>query len=654
MEIYKPSSLSNPLVSKQFFEFQQKFVILNPGTDDAYHAGNVQDQSATQPAIVKISSGTAYVRNREMPINNAFPGTQILIQPIEDASYSDFYESYINDNGRINYEDVGDGQVHFGSRMRFSNNFIEDTRINGLNDFDNTDREDYNDQYGDIKLTKFSTNRILTFKQLRTSFVPVDARITQDNSGIALNVSSSKLLNPIQYFAWEGGIGNNPESYASNGTQYYFVSANSGVIIRLGGNGEEPISKTYALDNEVRELLNEAVNNKAKIFGGFDRKNGVYVITIEGFNKYIYFDGFNGWITETPLIPNDTLFELVTSPTHGTATLSGFQITYNPTTDYIGQDSFTYRAFINGSWSLPKKACLTIVDVPVQLGWRAIDPYCVLDEYGLRTGFQGFNNLQEFNIFTDESTGNIKPNVITDPDYISPIVNNTACVPQPVDPTPDPFSFSPIIDAELSTEYVSELLTLSGVNIPVTISVVDGLVSVNGGSFLSTPQTILNGQTFQVKRTSSPDYVTEVTATVTISDVSAVFSITTRNLVTRYIWGRIFAENTTEVSSGIFAADIFLRSYIGSSNTTPPAAITGNLYNCTNGAIAVSYHQTGSPSNDFNSSMSNENQVRLTAPGTEFQIGYPKQYVATPGVTYYYSFAGKAENEMVVLQTILI
>lgn len=537
VELYKPSNLSNPLGSTQFFEFQKKFVIINAGTEEAYHTGTTQDQTATLPALVEISEGTAYVRNREMPVNNAFPGTQLIVETVEDPSYSDFYPSLINDNGRINAEDTGDGEVHFGSRMRYSNNFVEDTRINGLNDFDNTDREDYNDQYGDFMLTKFDTNRIFAFKQLKTTFVPVDSRITQDNDGVALNVSSSKLLNPIQYFAWEGGIGNNPESYASNGTQKYFVSANSGVIIRLGGNGEEPISKTYALDNVVKELLNEAINNKAKIFGGFDRKNGVYIITIEGFEKYIYFNGFSAWIVDDLPVPNDTIFELLTQPEHGVATLtSGFEITYQPDEDYVGHDDFTYRAFVNGEWSDPKEACIDITDTPQQTGWRqkAGSEVCVLDQYGLQNGFQGWATLEEFYIFTGLPTGVEKPNVDTDPNYVMPIYNPEDCIPVEPDPVPDAYSLAPVVDAEISTIYTSEIITPTGYNIPSPISMADGDYRINGGPWVSANGVMNPGDTLQVRRMSSPSFETMVSATPTLGGVSASFNITTKEQILEF------------------------------------------------------------------------------------------------------------------------
>jgi len=280
IEVYKPSRASRS--NNTFYEFQKKFIINNPGTLNAFHSSDVQNQNLFQPAIVEITEGTSYVRNREMPINNTLPGTAVIITSVEDPSFSDFYPSLINDNGRVSAEDTGLGEVHFGSRMRFSNNLIEDSSVNGFNNFENLNREDYNDNYGDIKLTKFDTNRIYTFKDLKTAFVPVDAMITQDSAGTGLLVGTGKLLNPIQYYAWEGGIGSNPESFCSNGTHKYFVSANSGVITRLGGNGEEPLSKTYSLDHKVRSLLAEASLKGYNIFAGFNRKLGLLTLSIEG------------------------------------------------------------------------------------------------------------------------------------------------------------------------------------------------------------------------------------------------------------------------------------------------------------------------------------------------------------------------------------
>lgn len=282
VEIYKPSISTNGVGLKQFHHLSPSYNILFPNTVARAHAAPYfnQEVATNQPGIIEISAGNVYIRNREQPITNQYPGTQTKIELVEDQSYSDFYNSKINDLGRINVQDTGEGEVNFGSRLRFSNNYIEDTKINGLNDFDNLDRKDYNDQFGDIVLLKYSDNRLLIFKELKDAWSPVYAKILQDKDGQEFVGTSSELLGDITYFAWDGGIGSHPESFASNGNMKYHVSVNSGIIARLGGDGVTPISETYSLDSEVRKLLREAGNYGAKIVGGIHRRTGSYIISI--------------------------------------------------------------------------------------------------------------------------------------------------------------------------------------------------------------------------------------------------------------------------------------------------------------------------------------------------------------------------------------
>lgn len=283
VEIYHPAAKSEDGTGIQnFYLLNPTYDVLNKGTAARAHAAPYfnQEIAINQPGIIEVTQGNIYVRNREQPTTNNYPGAQTKIEVVEDPSFSDFYQSDVNDLGRVSVQDTGEGRVKFGDRLRFSNNYIEDTKINGLNDFDNLDRKDYNDKFGDIVLLKYVDSRLLVYKELKCCWVPVYAKIIQDKDGQEFVGTSSELLGDINNFAWEGGIGDNPESYASNGTMKYHVSVNSGIMARIGGDGITPISEIYNLDNEVRSLLRIAGNNGAKIIGGFDRKNGEYLIYV--------------------------------------------------------------------------------------------------------------------------------------------------------------------------------------------------------------------------------------------------------------------------------------------------------------------------------------------------------------------------------------
>jgi len=470
VEIFTPSLSGDTLGQKQFFHFNKKFDILNAGTATRYHSANQQSQSAVTDAIVRITEGTVYVRNREMPITNTIPNAQVEIKTIEDPSYSDFYYSELNDNGRDNVEDNKQGVVHFGDRMRYSNIEIENTAINGLNDFDNLDREDYNDKYGFFKLTIATENQILAFKELKDCIVPVFQTVIQDNSGQELLGASKKLLNDIRYYSHDGGIGDNPESYCRNEGQHYHVSANSGCYVRLSRDGVTPISQIYFFDNEARAILARASANNTKIFGEFDRLLASVVWYVEGYNEKSFSQGFNGatWEVLSPALVSPVQ-TIVTPPTNGVLSTDPTGLTvYTPNTDFVGNDSFTYST-VGG---VIRKVCIRVDDVPQRpTGWRQQvgSEFCV-EEMGENNGKQGWLVLEEYYLDDSSVTGNEKPNDETDPNYVPPIDNLVDC-PLPIPPTPATVHYSlsrdasPYVDGNMGLQKnggSSELITFVG------------------------------------------------------------------------------------------------------------------------------------------------------------------------------------------------
>lgn len=539
-EIFTPSLSGGDFGAKQFFYFNKKFPIINAGMETRAHYANGQSQDGTSaetlvttPAEVKISEGTIYVRSREMPLTNIIPGAQVDVDVVEDPSFSDFYFSLINDNGKVNAEDTGDGEVHFGSRLVFSNNYIEDTRINGLNDFDNLDREDYNDKYGDIMRLLFKENRLYGFKELKDMWIPVFQSIMQDTNEQKIVGISSKLLNQMQYFSYEGGTGNNPESVAVNANWIYHVMPNAGVIVRIGGSGIEPISELYHLDNEVRGYLLAASKYKARIYCGYDRVVGVLVVAIEGYKDLFYANRFDesAWqIMNEPLADNAT-YEILTYPTNGTLDITDpNNPVYTGNLTFSGNDHFTYRAFVDGSWTEARKVCLTVVPMDDPLAWRAKESSysCVLDGDGLRTGYKSYATLERFGQFSGTANGEEKPNVVGDFNYVEPVWDEVLCAEDLPDSVPDPFNFTDLTGLGVSTLTESDILTPTGYNMPANISISNGEYRINGGTWTVSAGTINPGDTVQLRRITSSAYNTALSATLTIGGVSDNWSVRTR------------------------------------------------------------------------------------------------------------------------------
>ncbi|EIJ34364.1 cellulase family glycosylhydrolase [Thiothrix nivea] len=103
---------------------------------------------------------------------------------------------------------------------------------------------------------------------------------------------------------------------------------------------------------------------------------------------------------------------------------------------------------------------------------------------------------------------------------------------EPNDATPDPFSFTDQTNVGISTLVESGSVTVSGINSATSVSVTSGEYRINGGAYTSAAGTVSNGDTVQVRHTSSALPETTVSTTLTIGGVSDTFSSTTAQVAT--------------------------------------------------------------------------------------------------------------------------
>ena len=99
----------------------------------------------------------------------------------------------------------------------------------------------------------------------------------------------------------------------------------------------------------------------------------------------------------------------------------------------------------------------------------------------------------------------------------------------PEDATPDAFGFIDQIDVALASVITSGLLTIDGITVPVPVSVSgDGSpeLRINGGSWVTTGN-IKNGQSLELRLTSSASFATVHSATLTVGGVSDQWDVTT-------------------------------------------------------------------------------------------------------------------------------
>ena len=101
------------------------------------------------------------------------------------------------------------------------------------------------------------------------------------------------------------------------------------------------------------------------------------------------------------------------------------------------------------------------------------------------------------------------------------------------DITPDPFTFVDCINRPLSTLHISNAVSITGINAPVSISISGNATceyDINGGgSWTSAPGTVNNTDSVEVRQTSSASFGTTTDCTLSCGCESDTYSVTTQN-----------------------------------------------------------------------------------------------------------------------------
>ena len=97
----------------------------------------------------------------------------------------------------------------------------------------------------------------------------------------------------------------------------------------------------------------------------------------------------------------------------------------------------------------------------------------------------------------------------------------------PDDTLPDSFSFASENDVNIGELILSDIVTISGIDVVVDVSVSGGDYSIDGGSFTSADGSISVGQSLQLRHISSSERGGTVSTTITVGDYSTVFQSST-------------------------------------------------------------------------------------------------------------------------------
>lgn len=289
IELYTPTQESEKLLFYEFGECHAIETINVGGSLVRRHAGSVQNQiPGAAPAILDLKTGDVWYRNRQVFYNTAgpfIPGqlANNYIQFLSDRTPSDYSELICDNNGRVNSIDIK-GRLYQPTGIVFSNKYISNTDINGLNAVEPLNTQQYSTVYGDIRKMQVVNNDVLKLifgNSYQLSIYVSQGVIRQAQGGTPLvSISDQVAGNSHIIQRTLGTI--NPESVVVNDEGDMFgYDENEGVVWISSGNGLIQISdrgmksvfKRYS--NERKSTL--AVSETPAIY---DLYHDEYIITL--------------------------------------------------------------------------------------------------------------------------------------------------------------------------------------------------------------------------------------------------------------------------------------------------------------------------------------------------------------------------------------
>ena len=247
-----------------WYENSQSFDISN-----GLHLGNVQNQTSSQPAIIKPGFTNCY------SFGNGVESYRIR-DSIKGKSFNLGNRVFTTSNEEFK-------AAHRFADITYSGVFNDESNVNRLNEFNLglANFKPLEETYGDVEILFARETDILVLQEDKISYVLAGKNLLSDSTGGGVVTSVPEVLGTQIARIEEFGISNHPESFATFGQNKFFTDAKRNVVIKLTGSSAQneilTVISNEGMRSWFRDLFAEA--SATQKLGGYDPYMQEYVFT---------------------------------------------------------------------------------------------------------------------------------------------------------------------------------------------------------------------------------------------------------------------------------------------------------------------------------------------------------------------------------------
>jgi hypothetical protein len=217
------------------------------------------------------------------------------------------YQSITANYGRFNVEFEDEEENKFPHILSYSEKYVEDSFINGLNSWLDVNVYPLPIERTPIRALVPTENVVLAIHERNVTSLYIGESFIETANENALLAKSERYIADDRRLKGDYGTVN-PESIAVHRDNVYFFDAYQGAIVRYSVNGLFPIS-SYKMESYFYTLSRNYLGTDAKIVGGFDPYHMEYIISFPAINDipsqtWVFSERTNSWVGTHQYVPD--------------------------------------------------------------------------------------------------------------------------------------------------------------------------------------------------------------------------------------------------------------------------------------------------------------------------------------------------------------